>query len=131
MKKLLNWLWGLPQNLIGFVLYCVCKAKGRQSFEYKNANVTIYSLECGVSLGNYIFIPTWAALDEKERKSYINHEYGHTLQSEKLGIFYIIVILIPSMIWNKCFRSYRQKHNIDYYSFYTESWANKLGGNTL
>ena len=56
------------------------------------------------------------------------HEYGHYQQSLRLGWLWIFVIGIPSLIWAGCFQKYRRKNKISYYSFYTEKWANKLGG---
>jgi len=54
------------------------------------------------------------------------HEQGHYYQSLLLGPTYIGLIGIPSVmhnwIWNLCDQSW------DYDKFYTESWANKLGG---
>ena len=128
MKKISNWLWNIPCNLIGFILYIICKIKNRQTFKYNDAIVTVYEIGSGISLGKYIFIPIWATFDEKERDEYVRHEYGHTLQAKELGILYFVIILIPSMIWNGCFEWYRQKYNKSYYSFYTEKWADKLGG---
>lgn len=129
MKKSLNWLWCFPQNLIGFVLYVICKAKGRQLFKYKDANVAVWNICSGASFGNFIFIPLWVMLDtEPDKENYIKHEYGHTLQSRKLGWLYLLMIMAPSMIWNALFEGYRQRKGIDYYSFVTEKWANELGG---
>lgn len=64
----------------------------------------------------------------------IKHEYGHQLQSYILGPLYILVIGLPSGLWcwfiqdwvNKI-RKKKNKPELDYYWFYTESWANKLG----
>ena len=57
-----------------------------------------------------------------------NHEYGHTIQSNFLGPLFLIIIGLPSIIWAGCFDRYRRKHNISYYQFYTEKWADALGG---
>ena len=57
----------------------------------------------------------------------IKHEYGHTIQSKYLGWLYLPVIALPSLIWAGFFGWYREDNGIDYYDFYTEKWANKLG----
>ena len=62
------------------------------------------------------------------QQQYCAHEFGHTLQSQKLGWLYLFIIGIPSIIWAGCFEGYRKKHNISYYTFYTEQWADRLGG---
>ena len=76
----------------------------------------------GLSLGEYIFIP------EGVGETYLKHEQGHTKQSYILGWFYLFIIGIPSIVWAGCFNGYRRKHNVSYYAFYTERWADKLGG---
>ena len=61
----------------------------------------------------------------------MRHEYGHTIQSRILGIFYIPIIAVPSLMW-AVFHTFAIKVlglRIDYFWFYTEKWANKLGGN--
>lgn len=114
-------LWTLPQNIIGFIGYIIFR-KGYK-YKYNDAFIIEVPNKYGsVSLGNFIFVSY--ATDEET----IKHEYGHTLQSKKLGWLYLFIIGIPSIIWASCFEGYRKKHNISYYAFYTERWANKLGG---
>jgi hypothetical protein len=86
-----------------------------------------------MSLSNHIFLPFEVDTDEAMlintwKLDYIAHEYGHTIQSHKLGLVYLLVIGLPSLIWAGCFEKYRKKHGVSYYSFYTEKWADKLGG---
>lgn len=81
-----------------------------------------WKFKSGISLGEYIIVP------KGSNEMYIRHEMGHTKQSYILGWFYLLVIGIPSIVWNSCFRRYRRDHNISYYSFYTEAWADRLGG---
>lgn len=114
-------IWTLPQNIIGFIGYMIFR-KGYK-YKYNDAFIIEVPNKYGsVSLGNFIFVSN--ATDEET----IKHEYGHTLQSKKLGWLYLFIIGIPSIIWASCFEGYRKKHNISYYAFYTEQWANKLGG---
>jgi hypothetical protein len=60
----------------------------------------------------------------------LNHEYGHCRQSRVLGPFYLLIIGIPSFIHalarTLCWKLFHKKWN--YYKFYTEAWADKLGG---
>ena len=57
------------------------------------------------------------------------HEYGHTRQSLLLGPFYLPLIGLPSLIWNRLpyFRRQRKAHKKAYYAFFPERWANELG----
>ena len=115
----MQWLWQLPQNIVGFIIKRIYKAEHRLT--YKTIKVYVWNRNDGASLGNYIFIPLCADLE------YVKHEYGHTVQSRKLGWLYLLVIMTPSMIWNACFEKYRERTGVDYYSFWTERWADKLG----
>ena len=59
----------------------------------------------------------------------LKHEYGHAMQSAILGPFYLLVIGLPSSIWcnSRVVFKWRLAHNVDYYDFPTEKWANILG----
>ena len=114
-------LWELPQNILGFIVKSICRTQLYTA--YKDATVYYWKIDGGLSLGKYIFLPCDPVLDHYLLK----HEYGHTLQSKRLGWLYLLVIGLPSLIWASCFRKYRAKTGKSYYSFYTESWANKLG----
>lgn len=83
--------------------------------------ITTWKLGSSFSLGMFIFTARPCDLN------FIQHEYGHTVQSLILGPICSLVIGLPSLIWCGCFSKYREKYGVDYYSFYTESWANKLG----
>ena len=56
----------------------------------------------------------------------IAHESGHVKQSLYLGPLYLFVIGIPSILWAWLHKSIAPRKS--YYWFYTEAWANKLGG---
>lgn len=122
IKKILHFLWGLPQNIIGLIVLFFTKLRGAKSEKYKDALVTRWRLGSGISLGMFIFVSKGAG--EKT----IKHEYGHTKQSMVLGPLYLAVVGLPSFIWAGCFKKYRAKHNRSYYSLYCEKWADKWGG---
>lgn len=114
-----------PQNLLGWLVF-IYYTKGVQHayYKYKDAYITHVPGHWGaISLSRFIF-----ADDRCFKSEIIKHEYGHTIQSKKLLIFYLPIIGIPSLIWNRGFKGYRLRNRKSYYSFYTESWANKLGG---
>lgn len=77
----------------------------------------IHKLKGGASFGRFIYVVEYD-------KDLIAHEYGHYIQSQILGPLYLLVIGLPSAIWGLL---YRESWKKDYYWFYTERWANKLG----
>ena len=114
-------LWTLPQQIIGFIGYLIFR-KGYKR-DYHGAKVVEVPNKYGsISLGNFIFV------SDASNEETIKHEYGHTRQSYRLGWLYLLIIGIPSIIWAGCFEGYRKKHGVSYYDFFTEKWANKLGG---
>ena len=118
MKDIITWVWCLPQNIVGYIVKVCTKAK--RVGDHYEFNVKYGS----VSLGNYIFL----CPSHRNSEETLRHEQGHQKQSLYLGWLYLFVIGIPSLIWAGCFKTYRKKHNISYYSFYTEAWADKIAG---
>lgn len=129
MNRIVWWIWGFPQNLVGIILasFFEMKAQIVGIEKYKDSEVFYIKSKFGgaVSLGTYIFIFSDFGRDTKK---VIMHEYGHSIQSKILGPLYLLVIGLPSIIWAGLFEKYRTKHKISYYSFFTEKWANKLVG---
>ena len=124
MKKFLNivlWIWQLPQNLLG--LFFLLFLKPEFSIVFRTSKI-YYSTEMrgGISLGHYIFLNDryWEKSGDSEL-----HEYGHGLQSIYLGPLYLFVIGIPSLLWAAW---WNEDRGVSYYSFYTERWADYLGG---
>ena len=109
--NVLLFIWQLPQNIIGYIL-----SRGKQKIELSNG--TVYYLWKGpgsISLGQYVIV-----MDERA----VPHEAGHCAQSRILGPFYLLVIGLPSLIW--CIlHTYTRLNSVDYYSFYTEAWAER------
>lgn len=129
MKKLKVigfWLWqftwGFAQNLVGLCIYIFCRVK-YPTGNYKCARALQWKGSYGsLSLGCFLFVTN---INNEEL---LAHEYGHSLQSMILGPLWVFVIGFPSLIWAACFGGWRKKNNRSYDEFYTESWANKLGG---
>lgn len=118
--EIIMWVWQLPQNIIGWVI---------SRFGEKHGEIYIVKnlFDSGVCLGNYIIFDEiyLMASDIASIRAY-NHEKGHQEQSYRLGWLYLIVIGLPSLIWNLIYRLGLFK-KINYYDFYTEKWADKLG----
>lgn len=120
------WIWQLPQNLLATILLGFFWAK---IFEFRKTKDVYYiyfdgSFFSPFSLGQYIFMElhhVYHDVSETER-----HEYGHCIQSKYLGWLYIPVIAIPSVLHLCVWELFGRRWN--YYDFYTEKWADKLGG---
>lgn len=126
MKKFCFWVvqctWGILQTFIGLIVWLVvcCKAKECVSIGCTNALIV------GGNIGAVSIGPCISVFMQPD-EALLKHEYGHSIQSLMLGPLWIFVVGIPSLIWAGCFKKYRAKHSISYYSFYTEKWADKLG----
>lgn len=121
MKKIILYLWQLPQNLIGLFIILIMRAT--KMYEYANRTFIFLCplFYSGVSLGNYII------LDDRcgpFSNNDIMHEQGHQKQSLYLGWLYLLIIGIPSIVGNIL----RRFFVFDYYSLLWEKWADKLGG---
>lgn len=128
MKKAMKWyeiLWQLPQWILGTVYMYILGNKVTDGFMYNGARYFVSKSQQGsvTFCKDYIFMSKAA-----QHSGYvIKHEYGHTLQSRYLGWLYLIVIGIPSFLW--AFVHSHFTGNKRYYSFPTEKWADRLGGN--
>ena len=122
MKRIvaiLLWIWQAPQNVAGLVFRLIY---GWAAILFRGVDVVVSDrFPGGISLGRTIVVkrPYLANPDTW------NHEYGHTRQSLYLGPFYLFVVGIPSLLWAWYWNPSRGG---SYYSFFTEKWADKLGG---
>ena len=115
------YLWQLPQNLLGLLLVTILRPEDRYEID---SSVLYYAsrMRGGISLGRYIIVRS----DLKDYKGNVEkHELGHAVQSFYLGPLYLFVIGIPSILW-ACW--WNRDRGVSYYSFYTEKWADRLGG---
>lgn len=129
-KRVLSILWQLPQDMVGVLVYDYLKLKDPLLYDEEDADgirvVASQHFRGGMSVGHFIFL---SEIQYKHSKTAYKHEKGHCKQSEYLGWLYLLVIGLPSIIWATIHTySKRIADKYDYYSFYTEKWANKLGG---
>lgn len=122
VKKVLLYLWQLPQNILGLLVIFFTKA-----VYYKSGCWVTTDYRFGVSLGNYIIFG--GRVDETSLK----HEQGHQKQSLYLGWFYLLIIGLPSAIGNIYDRvAHKHWHYTEsekwYYAQPWEAWADRLGG---
>ena len=120
MKKVLFYIWEAPQNLLGLLLRLFYK--GRDS-RYEDVIVRrSLKMQSGISLGRYVIVSQFARLET------VKHEYGHSIQSKRLGWLYLLFIGLSSGIWHLLYGTLIPKTKNGYYRFITEKWADKLGG---
>lgn len=125
---LLQWTWGLPQNLAGAVLWL---------FFHKNAHFSFYHAKVirvnsifSTSLGMFLFLGNGGTTyPEALEQAILAHEYGHSFQSLLFGPLYFLVVGIPSVIWARLpgFVRRRQLTGRSYYTVWPEKQANHLG----
>lgn len=131
MKKILLYIWQLPQNLLGLLVIAATRAKPSTDFVEQNQFYYRSRLDhCsfGVCLGEYIIFGAYSASALSWR-----HEAGHRLQSRMLGPLYLLVVGLPSVarnIWDRvAHKSWNDLHRaMWYYGSYPENWADRLGG---
>lgn len=119
----LLFVWQLPQHLLGLLLVWILRPE--QDYPQGDGRTRLYyasRMRGGISLGRYIIL-------SERLKDYTGqtekHEWGHSRQSILLGPLYLFVIGIPSILWAAWWNTRR---GVSYYAFYTEAWADKLGG---
>ena len=125
----LQWTWGIIQNLLGSTLLLTMWMRKQmiRMESYHSACVCHWRRRDSVALGMFIF---FGHGNRPEAERMLSHEYGHTLQSMMLGPFYLPMIGLPSYLWanhgriNQIWKSGK----CSYFDFYTERWADRLGG---
>lgn len=122
MKEFILYLWQLPQNLVGLATIKVMGALPNLFATDKGLIrcYTTHKIRSSVSLGGYIILKA----PEQQTLPTILHEYGHQRQSLYLGWLYLPIIGVCSGLHNLLYRDGKRS----YYDFWTERWADKLGG---
>ena len=118
---ILLFIWQIPQNIIGFVMWLYFKICGDVEVIVDNKYSKVYKSKHmlgGISLGCFAFVSDILAESEVS----VMHEEGHMVDSKILGIGYLLIIGLPSLLnaafgFTKC-----------YYSFFCEALANWHAG---
>lgn len=136
MKNFILWIWQLPQNLVGFLIYLFHKNDRTYGERIVNGKtVKFWYLDkffhSGISLGSFIFLDG-IFLGSSYVTSTIPHEYGHTVQSKIFGPLYLIFVGLPSLCGNIIDRVFHKKWDTNrrnkwYYNQPWEKWADKFG----
>jgi hypothetical protein len=122
---LVAWTWCFPQQLLGCIVrffLLTCKAKPKIKSWYK-----IYEVNplMAVTLGQYIIIPKIFPA-YKDKNTTILHEMGHVKQSYMLGPLYLLIVGLPSIIFNIISQVSPSFAN-NYYKRFPENWSDRLG----
>jgi len=140
MKAIVGFLlivWQLPQTLLGFAVYCFCRAfmSKRVLREGVVQSTSLYAFclflqsrrsarYSAFSLGIFIFVFYDSAYPDSQRMQsvvdeVVKHEFGHSVQSMWLGWLYLIIIGIVSLTITGISSRIAKR-------CYTEKWANSL-----
>lgn len=122
LYRLINtflYLWQLPQNLVGLVYMIILKGEKVILDQRRTCFYIAPTMSGGVSFGRYVFL----SKESGSVEAAYDHEFGHCIQSRILGPLYLLIVGIPSGL--HCLLHDESKN---YYDFWTEKWANKLGG---
>lgn len=129
---LLQFTWGILQNLAGFLWFLVYL--GRPHSLWHGAILTRVrrkGFSGGWTFGCFIFLTE--PLSPAAERDLLIHEYGHTVQSLILGPLWSLAIGLPSVLWCHLplFRRLRRKRGLSYSWLYCEGWADRLGQRAL
>ena len=125
MREVLLYIWQLPQNLVGLLMLAIVRPEDIYDYEGEKLCYSYRRMRGGISLGKYIIVRSaFRGMNDQTEK----HELGHARQSRILGPLYLLVIGLPSLLWALWWRE--KDRGVSYYSFYTERWADTLGGVT-
>lgn len=125
-------VWELPQNVLGLSLLGVeALTRSIVDVRFERERVMIESKGQAISLGLFVFwcrtSNRWHDLDERNR----DHEYGHSIQSRRLGPLYLPLVGVPSTaraLYALAYREITGRKWSRYYAGYPERWADQLGG---
>lgn len=132
IKRALLLIWELPQNILGALLFIFFAVFSDSVILDDDDSLEMYSpmMRGAISLGifrvyAYKYLGNGARYVELVRK---HEKEGHRKQSMMLGPLYLIVIGLPSLVWAALHSYVKRLGAVDYYSFYTEKWADRLAG---
>ena len=131
-KSILTYLWQLPQNLLGLALVAYYKPERKHVLENGVEIHFATKMHGGISLGKYSIVNTIHYRKELEnslKRDTVRHEaIGHAKQSQILGWLYLPIVGLQSICWAGLYGTVIKPTRNGYYRFWTESWADKLGG---
>ena len=125
MMNFLLYIWQLPQTILGWILLKIYGWEYRERKRFPNVHIYFCpKFPNGISLGKYILLNPRYNGEDMNALVTRHHEYGHCIQSQILGWFYLLVVGLWSAL-RAGLNLYKRGH---YYDAYPENWADNLGG---
>jgi hypothetical protein len=132
--NILLYIWQILQNIGGLIVIAIMGYE--KVLTADNGNKVYFSKKMpgGISLGKYSIISYYYTYncktdDEILALDVTKHEaLGHGTQSRWLGPLYLPVVGLQSIIWAWMYGTIIPYTKNGYYKFWTEKWADKLGG---
>lgn len=100
---IVQWTWGIVQNVLGFLLFLTVLRK--RHYLFRTSLVTEWKFPYSASYGMFVFLNREEDTSDPKKVLHkweydmLVHEYGHSIQSMLLGPLFLPVIAIPSVIW--------------------------------
>ena len=134
VKEILLWIWQIIQNIAGLIVIAIMGYDKVLTAPNGNKVYISKKMSGGISLGKYSIISDYYIRkcktdDEILVLDVTKHEaLGHGTQSRWLGPFYLPIVGLQSIIWAGLYGAVIPYTKNGYYKFWTERWADKLGG---
>jgi hypothetical protein len=131
-RSVLGVLWELPQTALGAAAVATLGALGHVE-EVRRARGRIFvrtGASIGVSLGHFVLVSTSDSPFVPVGEENADHEYGHAVQSRRLGPLYLPLVGVPSVArvgFAVAHRILLGRRWAGYYRGYPESEADRLG----
>jgi hypothetical protein len=111
-------IWRMAATTVSLLGFCILGVTGiADDVILFNGTIVAVSADTeSLAIGGLIFA-------ESTDENMLRHEYGHILQAQQLGLFYVPFVAAPSAI-NRVLRMVKTEHRIPY----CERWADELGG---
>lgn len=124
--------WELPQTAIGAALFAAHVLRRAARAVSVERGAVFVEIDVGaVSLGRFVFHSSEDSAYVPVGRENKDHEYGHALQSRRLGPLYLPVVGLPSVLRVAYAIGYRHLHGERwprYYDGFPERQADELGG---
>lgn len=125
IKEILLYIWQLPQNILGLCLLLFYSTE--KTYHKLNGRIFYFTPEMssGISLGNYII------MKKEDWGVGMCHEYGHSIDSRRLGPLYLILIGLPSLLGNIYDRIFHKnwKYSDSCEWYYNQPWEKSADNN--
>lgn len=132
MKQALLYIWQLPQHLLGLLLYGYYRPERMHTMQNGNLICYSYKMKGGISLGKYSFVNIChyrADINDSLKRNIVRHEaIGHAKQSLYLGWLYLPIVGLQGIVWAMLYGRVVESTKNGYFRFWTEKWADRLGG---